>query len=124
MKPLLFSLLIALVAAPLSASVPAPMPALATAVNPLITRSSLGDNALMLTLANLEQTRTKVKLSSLSTGAVYFRDIVNKHNGYCINLILDDLPEGRFVLSVEKEDVLRRQVILKTANGVMCSDWK
>lgn len=112
MHTLLFSLLLA--------AAPAP----ATDAGPLITRSTLNESALSLTLANLEQHRTTVTLSAMGTKDVFFEERIKDHNGYCVNLILDKLPEGRYVLSVAQDDEVRRQVILKSATGILCSDWK
>lgn len=91
---------------------------------PLIVKSQLGVMGLELTVANLEQTTTTVTLTCLDNGDKHFTDIIRKHNGYSYNLHLDELPEGRYCLAVKKGKTLRQQILLKTADGVMCSDWK
>ncbi|PPK85249.1 hypothetical protein CLV84_2141 [Neolewinella xylanilytica] len=113
MKSLLFALALATT-----------VPATATTVEPLITRSFVEDNRLELVLANLEQERTVVRLTNLDQDIEYFSDRVKHHNGYGVSLSLDKLPAGRYVLSVEKGDTVRRQVILKTETGTRCSAWK
>jgi len=105
-------------------SVPAEIPAPSNPNEPLIVRSYTGATGLEVKLANLEQEVTKISLTNLDQDKLYFSDVVRKHNGYSWNINLDQLPEGRYLLSVDKGDTLRRQVLLKTATGLMCSDWK
>ncbi len=99
-------------------------PADLAAVEPLITRSFVAAGRIDLTIANLEKEVTVVKLTSLSTDETLFRQRITNHNGYSVSLCLKEVPEGRYVISVEKGDTLRRQVVLKTETGVLCSDWK
>ncbi len=115
MKSLIFALALSFVV---------PAAATAATVEPIITRSSVEENRLEITLANLEQERTILRLTDLDTRADFFTDRIKDHNGYGICLSLDEIPEGRYVLSVEKGDITRRQVILKTKTGIMCSAWK
>ncbi|MGB3799700.1 MAG: hypothetical protein WA952_07775 [Lewinella sp.] len=115
MKSLLFAFVLA-------SSVPAV--ATAATVEPLITRTFIEEDRLEITLANLEQERTTVRLTDLNNHTEYFSERIKNHNGYGVCLSLDQLPEGRYVLSVQKGDTVRRQVVLKTATGTMCSDWK
>lgn len=91
---------------------------------PLIVRSQAGITGLEVILANLEQEATKISLTDLDKDEVYFSEVIRKHNGYSMNLQLDKLPEGRYLLSVKKGEALRRQVLLKTEAGLMCSAWK
>ena len=96
----------------------------ATGAEPMITRSNVAEHRLEVTLANLEQQLTVVRLTDLDQNTEFFSNRIKNHNGYGICLSLTDIPEGRYVLSVEKGDTVRKQVILKTETGVMCSDWK
>ncbi|MEM6772261.1 MAG: hypothetical protein AAF597_16925 [Bacteroidota bacterium] len=105
-------------------SIPAEAAGAANPDEPMIVRSQMGIMGLEVILANLQQTSTRITLTSLDTEKEYFSDVVRKHNGYSWNLKLDELPKGRYLLSVKKGDTLRRQVILKTKAGVMTSDWK
>ncbi len=91
---------------------------------PLIVRSQTGITGLEVILANLEQEVTKISLTDLDKDEEYFSETIRKHNGYSMNLKLDNLPEGRYLLSVKKGETLRRQVLLKSADGLMCSAWK
>ena len=115
MNTLLFSLLVA-------TATPAVSPA--TAVEPIITRSYLEDSRLDLVVANLEKERTIVSLTDLDGKNEFFRERISDHNGYRVSLNLKELPAGRYIVSVEKGDTVRRQVILKNDAGTMCSDWK
>lgn len=105
-------------------SVPAGAASLPSPDEPLIVRSHMSIMGLEVIIANLEQEVTTVTLTNLDTKSQHFSDVVRKHNGYSYNLKLDDLPEGRYCLSVKKGETLRRQILLKTETGVMCSDWK
>ncbi|MTB53388.1 DUF3244 domain-containing protein [Lewinella sp. W8] len=91
---------------------------------PLIVRSYLVTDGLEITLANLEKTRTTLKLENLDQEKVVYSDIVRNHNGYSYNLNLNKLPKGRYLLSVTKNNTVRQQVILIADHGVMCSEWK
>ncbi len=114
MKSLLFFLLLG-TCVPAFASAP---------VESLITRSHVTATHLSLTLANLEQDRTLVQFYDLDTEVTLYRQVVKDHNGFSVNLSLEELPTGRYVISVQKGDTLRRQVIRKTETGIQCSDWK
>jgi hypothetical protein len=102
------------------------VPALASAAaaEPLITRSTVEDNRISLMLANLEQQRVHVTLTDLRNDRELLHRHVSKHNGYRTQLNLDQLDNGRYVITVEKGKTVRRQVILKTDEGLMCSAWK
>jgi hypothetical protein len=101
------------------------VPALAlTPAEPLIVRSTIDAHYLTLQLANLEQQRVDVTLIRLDSEVELFRQRVKRHNGYRSQLDLSQLRAGRYLVTVQKGDTLRRLVILKTATGIMCSDWK
>ena len=91
---------------------------------PLIVRSYLVTDGLEITLANLQKTRTTVKLENLDLDKLVYSDIVRNHNGYSYNLNLNNLPNGRYLLSVTKNNAVRQQVLVIADHGVMCSDWK
>lgn len=116
MKSLLFSLLVCTCVPALAMSAPD--------TDPLITRSSIDGYSLQLGLANLEGVRTEVTLTGLDNGDIFYRQLVKKHNGFRSGLDLSDLTAGRYLITVTKGETVRRQVILKTEAGVMCSQWK
>jgi len=91
-------------------SLPAGASSLPNDTEPLIVRSQMGMMGLEVTLANLEQERTTITLTSLDVGTQHFVDHVRKHNGYSWSFKLDELPDG--------------QVLLKDEGKVMCSEWK
>lgn len=105
-------------------SLPAGAANLPNDTEPLIVRSQIGMMGLELTLANLEQERTTITLTSLDVGTRHFFDQVRKHNGYSWSFNLDDLPDGRYCLKVKKGDAVRQQVLRKEEGKVMCSEWK
>ncbi|MCP9234761.1 hypothetical protein [Lewinella sp. JB7] len=90
---------------------------------PLITRSVVEDGMLSLTLANLEQERTRIEIRDAKNDRVLFGTTVKNHNGYRTNFNLEELEAGRYVVTVKKGETVRRQIIRKTEAGIMCSDW-
>lgn len=102
---------------------PAPLAA-SVDKEPLVARSTLNGDRLDLTLINLERQRTEVTITNLDNKAVHYRNVVKDHNGFRVGLRLDKLDHGRYVVAVKKDETVRRQVILKTESGMMCSDWK
>jgi hypothetical protein len=101
------------------------VPALAnTSVEPLVTRSSVTDQQLYITLANLQQQTTYVQVRRLDDDQVYLKKRVSKHNGYRASIELSDMPNGRYLIEVKKDDTLRQQVVVKTDHGLLCSAWK
>ena len=95
----------------------------ANATDPLVTRTQVEDFRLDLQLANLQGQRTLVSLKNLDGGSVYYTR-VREHNGYALTLDLSKLPAGRYLLKVKQDEVLRQQVVVKSAAGLYCSDWK
>lgn len=116
MKTLLFTAL-------LCTCVPAVTFAASDPVTPLITRSAMVGECLNLQLANLQQQRTEVEITSLDHGTEHFRKVVTKHNGYRVALGLEDLTNGRYVVTVTQGETVRKLIILKTDAGTMTSDW-
>lgn len=117
MKSFLFFIL-------LCTGVPALIGATPMPVDPLMVRSQVDDdNQLELRLINLEQQSVTVTLTALKSNKLVHRESVRKHNGYCARLDLDQIDSGRYLLTVKKGDTVRKQVILKTAEAVYCSDW-
>lgn len=95
-----------------------------SATEPLIVRSQMMPGGLEVLIANLEQEKATITLSSIDTGEEIFADRIRKHNGYSYNLNFERLTFGRYLLKVKKGGTVRQQVILKSEVGVMCSDWK
>ncbi len=82
------------------------------------------EGGLEVLMANLQQTKTVITLTNLNTKRELFSDRIRKHNGYSYNLNLDKLKRGRYLLSVTKGKEVRKQVLLVSKKGVMCSAWK
>ena len=69
----------------------------------LIMRVKLQDaKSIDVILANLQQEKTNLTLSSLD-GTTYFFDTIRKHNGYGKNLSLSKMPQGRYILKVTQK---------------------
>jgi len=90
---------------------------------PLIVRSKLMEGGLEVLIANLEQRTATVILTNLDSKREVFYDAIRKHNGFTYSLNLDELNPGRYVLAVKKGKTMRRQVLVVSNDGVMCSDW-
>ncbi len=121
MKNLIFSLLALFTfsTAPAAAHTTSPSPG-----EPLIVRSKVMEGGLEVLMANLEKVKTVLTLTNLDTKREMFSDRIRKHNGYSYNLNMDKLKPGRYLLSVTKGKQVRKQVLLVTKKGVMCSAWK
>ncbi len=91
--------------------------------DPLVTRTQVREFQLDLKLINLQQQRTVITLKQLD-GATHHQTRIKEHNGYALSMQLCDVPAGRYLLTVKQGKRLRQQVIVKSATGIMCSDWK
>ncbi|WP_420457674.1 hypothetical protein [Neolewinella sp.] len=91
--------------------------------NPLVARTQVKDFRLDLKLVNLQKQRTVITLQQLD-GTTHYQTRIKEHNGYALSMQLRDVPAGRYLLTVKQGKVLRQQVIVKSAAGIMCSDWK
>lgn len=87
----------------------------------LIMRVETNDaKALHITLANLRQITTQLKLEDLN-GKVYYSDYINDHNGYGKNLSLRKLPKGRYILTVAQKGTEWKSVVVVDSDGVQVS---
>ena len=91
--------------------------------DPLVTRTRVVDFKLDLKLINLQQQRTVVTLRQLD-GTTHHQTRIKDHNGYALSMQLRDVPAGRYLLTVKQGKRLRQQVVVKSAAGILCSDWK
>ncbi len=71
-------------------------------------------------LANLAQKPTSILLKS-TYGEVYYKDFIRKHNGHRALLDLEQLPEGRYILSVTQKGETKSQVIKITKDRLLVS---
>ena len=91
--------------------------------DPLVARTRVEDFRLDLKLVNLQQQRTVITLKQLD-GTTHHRTRIKEHNGYALSMHLRDVPAGRYLLTVKQGKRLRQQVVVKSAAGILCSDWK
>ncbi|WP_420459126.1 hypothetical protein [Neolewinella sp.] len=91
--------------------------------DPLVTRTQVEDFRLNLKLVNLQKQRTVITLKQLD-GTTHHQTRIKEHNGYALSMQLRDVPAGRYLLTVKQGKRLRQQVIVKSAAGIRCSDWK
>ncbi|MCO6476468.1 MAG: hypothetical protein J5I94_07595 [Phaeodactylibacter sp.] len=71
-------------------------------------------------LANLAQQPTSILLKS-TFGEVYYKDHIRKHNGHRALLDLEQLPEGRYILSVIQKGETKSQIIKITKDRLLVS---
>lgn len=84
-------------------------------------KSKVVDNfSLHLQLINLEQEQTFIKLASLD-GDTFFQDFIARHNGYVQVLNLEDIPYGKYVLTIRQDDETITQVVVKTEDKLILS---
>jgi hypothetical protein len=101
-------------------------PAVAACPNPTsevqLTVTRVAEKTIDLTLTNLQQQRTTVTIQSLDGTVIYFQENVKKHNGYHKRLNLKDLPNGKYLLTIQQGREKRRQVIvIKPELGMLLS---
>jgi len=81
------------------------------------------DDAVKITLINLQQQTTRVELKQLNGFDTYFSDVIVKHNGYVKQLDLSELRAGRYELTVTQGDkVLHQVVMIDAEHGIMLSN--
>lgn len=76
---------------------------------------------LMLQLANLQQINTTITLHNLE-GDSYFRQQVNKHNGYLLKIGLSGIPNGRYIMRIRQANGQEvNQIIYKSEDQLLLS---
>lgn len=84
---------------------------------------AVDQNTLLLHLANLQLETTVISIQDFE-GTTYFRQTVAKHNGYAANINLEALPEGRYLLRIDRKDGQIDQVLLKGEDILLVSQPK
>ena len=74
----------------------------------------------MVHLANLDEQPTQIMLMG-TFGKVYYKEFIRKHNGHRALLDLEQLPDGRYILSARQKDETKSQVIRITEGKVLVS---
>jgi hypothetical protein len=76
---------------------------------------------IMLHLANLQQINTTITLHDLE-GTSYFRQQVNKHNGYSLKMSLSEVPDGRYIMRIHQANGQEvSQIIYKSEDQLLLS---
>lgn len=95
----------------------------ATEDGPTVRTTTDGHN-LVLRLSNLEQQTAVIQITPLTEGSKSVHtERVEAHNGFAQRFNLSELPYGRYLLSVEHEDQVYRQVVRVTPTVVITSEW-
>ncbi len=100
------------------------MPALASEGNTegkvLVKVTANEGKVLKINLANLQKVKTVVRLKDLK-GNSFFSKVIRNHNGFRSFLDLNQLPKGRYILSVNHGDKLMSQVVVIGEEGMQLS---
>ena len=80
-------------------------------------------STLKLSMVNLQLEKTVVTLHDLSSNESLYKEVIQDHNGYRMALNLNELPTGRYVLSVKKGDTHKRQVVNVLSNMILLSQF-
>ncbi|CAH1002396.1 hypothetical protein LEM8419_03291 [Neolewinella maritima] len=107
----------------LCTSVPALAHTEVTDTDALVARTQVDAFELNVQLINLQGQRAVITLQQLD-GTTGYQTRVKEHNGYTLTLQLDEVPAGRYLLTVKQGKTVRRQVVVKSAAGILCSEWK
>lgn len=89
----------------------------------LLKVETVDQSHLFLHLANLQQETTTLTLQDFD-GTTYYRQTITEHNGYAVNINLEALPEGRYLLRVSQKGSQVDQVVLKGEDVLFVSQSK
>ena len=107
----------------LLASISLPIWASPAAVSPgeITFKTRTVDNkSIAIQLYNLDKEKTTVQVQDRE-GNVYYQKRINNHNGFSMLLDLKQLPEGSYILQVNREDGAMSQVVRVTETGLLLS---
>ena len=118
------SILKKLGAALLMAAISLPMwaaPATLTPTGEITFKTKTVENkSVAILLYNLNQEKTTVQVQDRQ-GNVYYEKRINHHNGFSMQLDLEQLPEGSYVIQVSRKDGKTSQVVRVMEDGLMLS---
>ena len=77
--------------------------------------------AVVIQLTNLDQAPTVIAVKSIH-GFTYYKERIKDRNGYRAKLDLEQMPEGKYLITVKQGDTEKTQVVRVTEDGVLLSD--
>ena len=80
-------------------------------------------NTLLLSMVNMQQEKTVVTLRNLTSKETLYQEVIKDHNGYRMALNLNELPEGRYALSIKNGDTQKHQVVTVNSDIVLLSQF-
>lgn len=89
--------------------------------DPMNVRSEVEGMSINLLFSNLQQETTTVNLSNIDGEDVYFTEYIRDHNGYNMSLQMDELPDGKYLLTIKKGDTIKNQVIVIQYGDILLS---
>lgn len=114
----LATLCLALMTMPLMANDSSP-------VNPttdiLVSSKIVNGKTVKLKVSNLQMEKTAILITDLQGNNTFYRDFIKDHNGYGRRLNLDQLPVGKYILTVKQKDENVKQIIVVKENYLLLS---
>ncbi len=89
--------------------------------DPMRVTSEADGMSLNILLVNLQKETTTINLSTIDGEEVFFTEEIANHNGYNMELQLQELPEGTYLLTVIKGNKIRHQVVVIEFGDVLLS---
>lgn len=93
----------------------------ATNTDILVNAKIAEGKVLNLKVSNLQMERTSIRLTDLKGENTFYREFVKDHNGYGRRLNLDQLPSGKYMLTIKQKDEYVKQVIVVKDNYLLIS---
>ncbi|MEZ5039688.1 MAG: hypothetical protein R2828_07340 [Saprospiraceae bacterium] len=87
----------------------------------LVSSKIVGGKTVKLKVSNLQMEKTAILLTDLQGNNTFYRDFVKDHNGYGRRLNLDQLPVGKYMLTVKQKDENVKQIIVVKENYLLLS---
>ena len=88
----------------------------------ILVRANIAEGKVIsLKVSNLQMEKTSIKITDLKGENTYYRDFVKNHNGYGRRLNLDNLPVGKYVLTIKQKDEYVKQIIVIKDNYLLLS---
>lgn len=114
----LATLCLALMAMPLFANDSSPIK---PTTDILVNTKIVDGKTVKLKVSNLQMEKTAILITDLQGNNTFYRDFIKDHNGYGRRLNLDQLPVGKYMLTVKQKDENVKQIIVVKENYLLLS---
>ena len=89
--------------------------------DPMKVTSEVEGTNINLLLTNLQQETTTINISTIDGNEVFFTEHIRNHNGYSLSLQMEELPAGKYLLTVKKGETVKHQVIVIEYGDILLS---